>query len=59
MILPLHAQQLPIADVEGILNHDLHMISVWARQWLVTFNPDKSVAIHFSKTFPKSMIIQD
>ena len=26
------------------------MISVWARQWLVKFNPDKSVAMHFSKT---------
>ena len=39
-----------IADVEGILNHDLQMISVWARQWLVTFNPDKTVPLHFSKT---------
>ena len=39
-----------IAGVEGILNHDLPMISVWARQWLVTFNPDKTVAMHFSKT---------
>ena len=42
MILPLH--------VEGILNHDLQMISYWARQWLVTYNPDKTVAMHFSKT---------
>ena len=35
------------ADMEGILNH-LIMISHWANQWLVTFNPSKTVAMVFS-----------
>ena len=28
-----------IPDIESILNHDLIMISHWAKQWLVDFNP--------------------
>ena len=36
------------ADIEGILNHDLIMISQRANQWLVTFNPSKTVAMVFS-----------
>ena len=36
------------ADIEGILNHDLIMISHWAKQWLVTFNPSKTVAMFFT-----------
>ena len=38
------------ADMEGILNHDLIMISHWANQWLVTFHPSKTVAMVFSGT---------
>ena len=38
------------ADIEGILNHDLIMISDFANQWLVTFNPSKTVAMVFSGT---------
>ena len=38
------------ADIEGILNHDLIMISHWANQWLVTFNPSKTVAMVFLGT---------
>ena len=26
-------------DVEGIINHDLALISTWAKQWSVTVNP--------------------
>ena len=37
-----------IQDLEGILNHDLAVISAWAKQWLVTFNPSKTEAILFS-----------
>ena len=33
------------------LNSDLVKISRWAKQWLVTFNPDKSEAILFSKKY--------
>ena len=36
------------ADMEGILNHDLIMISHWAKQWLVTFNLSKTVAMFFT-----------
>ena len=37
-----------IRDTEGILNHDLILVSEWARQWLVNFNPKKTEAMPFS-----------
>ena len=37
-----------IHDIEGIINHDLIIISQWAKQWLVKFNPNKTEAILFS-----------
>ena len=30
-----------IDDIAGIINHDMQLLSNWARQWLVTFNPLK------------------
>ena len=32
---------------EGILNHDLVLVSEWARKWLVNFNPNKTLALLF------------
>ena len=29
------------SDIAGIINHDLQLLSNWAKQWLVTFNPLK------------------
>ena len=37
-----------ILDIEAILNHDLAIISDWAKSWLVKFNPCKTEAIFFS-----------
>lgn len=37
-----------IRDIEGILNHDLAIICKWAKQWLINFNPNKTVAVLFS-----------
>ena len=37
-----------ISDIEGILNHDLCIISDWSKQWLVDFNPNKTEAILFT-----------
>ena len=37
-----------LQDLEGILNHDLQIISAWAKQWLVDFNPNKTEAILFT-----------
>ena len=37
-----------VNDIEGILNHDLDMLSTWSKQWLVSFNPTKTEAILFS-----------
>ena len=37
-----------INDIVGILNHDLRIITAWAKQWLVDFNPNKTEAILFS-----------
>ena len=36
-----------IQDIEGILNHDLSIISAWAKQWLIKIYPNKTVAILF------------
>ena len=37
-----------LPDLEGVLNHDLQIISIWAKQWLVDFNPNKTEAILFT-----------
>ena len=37
-----------LRDIEGIINHDLGLISVWAKKWLVDFNPIKTVAMLFT-----------
>ena len=34
-----------LADIAGIINHDLIMLSNWAKQWLVEFNPLKTKAV--------------
>ena len=49
-----------VQDIQGILNHDLLMMSYWAKQWLVTFNPHKTVAMIFSaKTVPSPNLVFD
>ena len=35
-------------DIQGLINHDLILLSQWAKQWLVTFNPSKTEAILFT-----------
>ena len=37
-----------IDDIAGINNHDMQLLSNWARQWLVTFNPLKTEAVLFT-----------
>ena len=37
-----------ITDLEGILNHDLLIITNSAKQWLIKFNPNKTEAMFFS-----------
>ena len=37
-----------IADIAGIINHDLQLLTNWAKQWLVTFNPLKTEAVLFN-----------
>jgi len=32
-----------INDLQVILNHDLEMIFNWSKQWLATFNPNKTL----------------
>ena len=36
------------ADIAGITNHELQLLTSWARQWLVTFNPLKTEAVLFT-----------
>lgn len=42
-------------DIQGIINHDLRVLSEWAKQWLVTFNPKKTEAILFTLRNPDFM----
>ena len=44
--LALSACNIP--DIESILNHHLRIISRWAKQWLVNFNPNKMKALFFT-----------
>ena len=37
-----------LRDIEGIINQDLGLILVWAKKWLVDFNPIKTVAMLFT-----------
>ena len=37
-----------LSDIAGIINHDLIMLSNWAIQWLVKFNPLKTEAVLFT-----------
>ena len=37
-----------LEDIQGLINHDLIILSQWAKQWLVTFNPSKTEAILFT-----------
>ena len=36
------------ADLQGIINHDLQILSAWAKQWLISFNALKTEAILFT-----------
>ena len=44
-----------IKDIEGILNHDLMIISAWAKQWLVNFNPQKTIVMLFALMKPETI----
>ena len=49
-----------ITDTEGILNNELLKLSTWAKQWLVSFNPSKSVAMLFTnKAVPFTRLVFD
>ena len=37
-----------IIDLQGIINHDLQILSAWAKQWLISFNALKTEAILFT-----------
>ena len=36
-----------IADIAGIINHDLQLLTNWARQWPVTLNQLKTETVSF------------
>ena len=37
-----------LEDIQGIINHDLRILTAWAKQWLITFNPRKTEAVLFT-----------
>ena len=42
-------------EAEFLLNNDLENVNIWAKQWLVAFNPDKTVFMNFSFKKRKSI----
>ena len=43
------------ADIVGIINRDLQLLTYWAKQWLLTFNHLKTeVAYLLLKSFPST-----
>ena len=47
-IISLSFSSKDLPDIEGIINHDLRIISAWAKLWLVDFNPAKTEDILFT-----------
>ena len=37
-----------LEDIQEIINHDLRILTAWAKQWLVTFNQRKTEAVLFT-----------
>ena len=37
-----------LEEIQGIINHDLRILTAWAKQWLATFNPRKTEAVLFT-----------
>ena len=44
-----------VDDLEGILYHDLRVISQWSKQWLVTFNPVKTEVLYYGNGQPPNL----
>ena len=40
-----------LTDLQGIINHDLHILSAWTKQWLIKFNPLKTESILFTRKY--------
>ena len=47
------------ADLQGILNHDLDVITKWSRQRLVTFNAAKTEVLYLGNQQPPLLINND
>ena len=46
-----------INDQQGILNHDLEMTFIWSKQWLDTFNPNKTEMLYFGNQQPPYLVL--
>ena len=44
----LYYSATSLNDIESIVNHDLIIVSQWAKQWFIDFNADKTEAVIFS-----------
>ena len=47
------------ADLQGILTHDLDVITKWSRQWLVTFNAAQTKVLYFGNQQSLLLIFDD
>ena len=48
-----------VADLQGILNHDLAVITNWSKQWLVKFNADKTEVLYYGNQQPPILTFND
>ena len=48
-----------INDQQGILNHDLEMTFIWSKQWLDTFNPNKTEMLYFGNQQPPYLVFNE
>ena len=37
-------------DIENVINNDLNQLNIWSEKWLMSFNPDKTEIMVFSKS---------
>ena len=44
----LFSSATSIFDIDGIINSDLQVLTNWAKEWLINFNPLKTEAIIFA-----------
>ena len=46
----IYSQDIPYFKIKTVINHDLLELNAWSSKWLMSFNPEKTEILFFSKT---------